>query len=503
MGQPCIRFQNVTFRYEAAATTLFQDLSLHLPLGWSGVVGANGAGKTTLLYLATGILEPDSGYIDRPPLTVYCPQRTDDRPEHFQDFLGSTTKSAYIIRDQLHIQEDWNERWQTLSHGERKRAQIGAALWQEPEVLAIDEPTNHIDMEARALIAAALHAFRGVGLLVSHDRELLDSLCQQCLFVEPPAVITRPGGVTKGLQVARQEQQTLQKQQLQKRQEYNRLHREAVKRRELAQQADKRRSKRGIAKKDHDAKAKINQARVTGKDAVGGKLLRQLNGRLQQARQQVETIRFKKEYTLGIWLPAARSPRDVLLHLPAGSLALGDEKRLTFPELYVTPTDRIALIGPNGTGKSTLIRHLVTQINAPSEHVTYVPQEIEAQQSREILAQVQRLPHEQLGFMMTIISRLGSRPQRLLESSTPSPGETRKLLLALGMTRAPHIIIMDEPTNHIDLPSIECLEQALVECPCCLLLVSHDRRFLKALTNTTWEIRKGEGSDENCILQIR
>ncbi len=502
MGQSCIRFQQVTFRYEAAATTLFQDLSLHVPRGWSGVVGANGAGKTTLLYLAAGILEPDSGSIARPAFTVYCPQRTDNRPEYFQDFLISTTKNAYIIRDQLHIQEDWNERWQTLSHGERKRAQIGIALWREPEVLAIDEPTNHIDREARALIATALHAFRGVGLLVSHDRDLLDSLCQQCLFVEPPTVITRPGGVTKGLQIDRQEQQTLQKQQLQKKQEYNRLHREAVKRRELGQQADKRRSKRGIAKKDHDAKAKINQARVTGKDAVGGKLLRQLDGRLQQARQQVEQTRFKKEFTLGIWLPGARSPRDVLLHLPAGSLALGEQKRLTFPELFVTPTDRIALIGPNGTGKSTLIRHLVTQINAPQEHVTYLPQEIEAQQSRKILAQAQRLPHEQLGFLMTIISRLGSRPQRLLESSIPSPGETRKLLLALGMTRAPHIIIMDEPTNHIDLPSIECLEQALAECPCCLLLVSHDRRFLQALTEKTWEIRKGTESEQGCTLQI-
>ncbi len=70
------------------------------------------------------------------------------------------------------------------------------------------------------------------------------------------------------------------------------------------------------------------------------------------------------------------------------------------------------------------------------------------------------------------------------------------------MTRAPHIIIMDEPTNHIDLPSIECLEQALAECPCCLLLVSHDRRFLQALTEKTWEIRKGTESEQGCTLQI-
>ena len=90
---------------------------------------------------------------------------------------------------------------------------------------------------------------------------------------------------------------------------------------------------------------------------------------------------------------------------------------------------------------------------------------------------------------MTIVSRLGSHPQRLLDSVEPSPGETRKLLLALGMTREPHIIIMDEPTNHMDLPAIECLEAALWECPCSLLLVSHDHYFLNKLTDIQWEIQ--------------
>jgi ATPase subunit of ABC transporter with duplicated ATPase domains len=93
---------------------------------------------------------------------------------------------------------------------------------------------------------------------------------------------------------------------------------------------------------------------------------------------------------------------------------------------------------------------------------------------------------------MTVISGLGSRPERLLESHEPSPGETRKLLLAMGVVRQPYLIIMDEPTNHLDLPSIELLEQALSECPCALLLVSHDKRFLEATTYRRWEILQGE-----------
>ena len=103
---------------------------------------------------------------------------------------------------------------------------------------------------------------------------------------------------------------------------------------------------------------------------------------------------------------------------------------------------------------------------------------------------------------MTIVSRLGSRPEKLLGSDEPSPGETRKLLLATGMTFSPHIIIMDEPTNHMDLPSIECLEQALKDCPCSLLLVSHDRYFLNRLTGRQWNITPDSNSPGKYNLSV-
>ncbi len=103
---------------------------------------------------------------------------------------------------------------------------------------------------------------------------------------------------------------------------------------------------------------------------------------------------------------------------------------------------------------------------------------------------------------MTIVSRLGSRPHRLVETTEPSPGEFRKLLLALGMTYEPHIIIMDEPTNHMDLPSIECLEKALSDCPCCLVLISHDKYFLKNLTTIQWDITQDNDLTEEYVLHI-
>ena len=104
---------------------------------------------------------------------------------------------------------------------------------------------------------------------------------------------------------------------------------------------------------------------------------------------------------------------------------------------------------------------------------------------------------------MTIISRLGSRPQRLLETGQPSPGEVRKLLLALGMLHTPHLIVMDEPTNHLDVPSIECLEAALHDCPCGLLLVSHDEYFLSRLTKTRWQIRRQNEESSHTDMTLR
>ena len=92
---------------------------------------------------------------------------------------------------------------------------------------------------------------------------------------------------------------------------------------------------------------------------------------------------------------------------------------------------------------------------------------------------------------MTSVSRLGSRPGRLLESECPSPGELRKILLALGVNRGIHLLAMDEPTNHLDLPGIECLEEALEACPCAMILVSHDRRFLSQPSTAEWRLAPG------------
>ena len=500
MADLSIRFHNVSFTYDRASHPLIVNLSVHFSKGWTGIVGANGVGKSTLLKLATGVLTPHRGQLCIPDFAIYCEQRTDDAPDRLPDLIHAADKTAFAIKDRMAVEDDWVKRWETLSHGERKRAQIAVALWRKPQVLAVDEPTNHLDREARDLLLAALSTFGGVGILVSHDRELLDTLCHQCLFMDPPNAILRPGNYSRGMKQAVQDEATVRNKRVQAKRELARLTCEAAKRRDVASQANRKRSKRGLASKDHDAREKKNLARITGKDGFGGKRLNQLGGRITQANTKLDDIKVKKSYALGIWIAGEKSNRNTLFDLPAGAISLGEKRWLHFPDLSMKPDDRIALTGINGSGKSTFIKHVIQSLNLPKSRITYLPQEIDLPGSKAVMARTTDLPAEQLGKLMTVVSCLGSRPERLLESTEPSPGEIRKLLLASGIVGVPHLIIMDEPTNHLDLPSIECLEQALAGCPCGLFLVSHDQRFLDALAHERWHISADKRSHGKYVL---
>jgi len=211
-------------------------------------------------------------------------------------------------------------------------------------------------------------------------------------------------------------------------------------------------------------------------------------------KQAESQYRIRKQYERPIWLDGERSSKKELLRLSAGSLNLGDERQLEFPSLCLRPSDRVAITGNNGCGKSTLLRHIRSELLLPPERTVYLPQEISIARCCSLLEETKTLKGEILGQVMSVVSCLGSRPEQILQSAEPSPGEVRKLLLALGIVQKPHLIVLDEPTNHLDLPSIESLEAALKDCPCALLLVSHDERFLTALTTQQWHIA-GSGDD--------
>ncbi|RKZ07481.1 ABC transporter ATP-binding protein, partial [Candidatus Fermentibacteria bacterium] len=170
MYQTYLRISNVSYTYPGSNQQAVAAVSLNLDSGWTAFAGANGCGKTTLLKLATGLLTPDTGSIVSSGTTVYCPQRTDYPSEFMDEFLYDWSSESIRLRDILQIGDDWGERWNTLSYGERRRMQIAAAIWTQPSVLALDEPFNHLDTDGRSLLIRSMREYQGCGLLVSHDR---------------------------------------------------------------------------------------------------------------------------------------------------------------------------------------------------------------------------------------------------------------------------------------------------------------------------------------------
>ena len=477
---------DLSFTFPGASEPVFHGLRLTIPAGWTGIVGANGAGKTTLLHVATGLLRPSGGSLKGAGGLV-CSQRTDDPPEGLAELIHAPDSAGWAWRSHLGLDSDWLGRWDTLSHGERKRAQLAVALWCNPPLLAVDEPTNHVDIETAALVARALRAYRGIGLLVSHDRRLLDELCTQCVFLEGGRGVLRPGGYSAGAEQNQREHDTLCQERALADREVRMLRKERCMRRERAAGGEQARSKRGLAPGDSDGRAKIDHLRVA--DGKSGASLRQLEGRLAQAEARRADLGVTREFSLGIVFPARPAPRPLLLVHPGGSLPLGPARRLDLPALVVRPGERIGLAGPNGAGKTTLVEALLAGSTLSGELLIHLPQELDRVEARAALAKVQALSHELLGQMMSLVRRLGSDPNRLLQSQEPSPGELRKLLIARALLQAPCLLVLDEPTNHLDLPSVECLEEALNAFEGALLLVSHDARFLARLTRRRWLIQ--------------
>jgi ATPase subunit of ABC transporter with duplicated ATPase domains len=243
----------------------------------------------------------------------------------------------------------------------------------------------------------------------------------------------------------------------------------------------------------------MDLARMTGKDSVSARLNRRLSAKLDRASARAEAIRPRPVRELGLWFSSEPSRRDALLALPAGRLPLGPDAFLRWPDLVLRPRDRVALTGPNGFGKSTLIRHIAAQLRAEPDRLLLLPQETGRQEGADLLEALRGMPDVRLGRALTVVNLLGTDPKRLLASREPSPGEVRKILIAMGISRVPYLIVLDEPTNHLDLPSIECLEEALAECRCALLLASHDERFLARLTSIRWSIGAGHAPGERLL----
>lgn len=481
---PAIHLNNLSYRYTTAVDILV-DATIHLGSGWTGVVGANGAGKTTLLHLIAGRLTPSEGSVSVDPveaLVILCEQTVDHPTPDIERLAESWEGLDASLRGRLDLEVDQLQRWATLSPGERKRWQVGAALSREPDVLLLDEPTNHLDADARDLLIAALVRFPGVGLVVSHDRSLLEKLTAHTLRIDRGEVSLWNGAYAAASEGWRAVETAARAQHERLKAEAKKAERHLIELRQVNERKRAQFKKRNnpVSFKDIDSRSAARQAKHMEGDKAAGKALATAAQASQRASESVAAVEMRKTVGGEISFDFEPAPRRLLAsHL--GPLTVNGATIVEHLDIGVERTDRIWLRGRNGAGKTTLLRALVDDADLLSEKVLFLEQEMTPEQVDRVMSEMQSLQPRQRGEVLAIVALLGVDPQVLLASRSPSPGEARKLAIALGLGRSAWLVALDEPTNHLDLPSIERLQRALVSYPGALVVVSHDEEFAHTL----------------------
>lgn len=493
MAHLVLSLSHIEYVYPGSPEPVFSNVTATFPTGWTGIIGNNGCGKSTLAHVACGILHPTKGSVTPKLTSTYCTQDATEEPSALFDFACDYSPDAIKLRTSLNIRDDMLWRFSELSTGEQKKIQVAVALWTDPQILILDEPTNHVDATCREELIHILSQYKGIGLLISHDRELLDSLVQQCLCFESGNIVMRPGTYHQAKEQANSELRSLQQERKQQKAHVEKLKKEHEERAQKAAQSSARRSARHLDKHDSDGRAKIGLAIVSGQDGKRASLAKRMDDRLSRERARLSSTIIPKEYASALWLETQPCARKTLLHVPAHDMTTPQGYPIHVPAITLENTTHLGIKGPNGIGKTTLVTELYESLVQQNERMPlrmlYLEQEITQKDREEIARKVAHLDKEERGRLLSIVAQLNSDPEQILAGCTTSPGEARKIMLAYGIMMHPELIIMDEPTNHLDMNSIEALEEALRYYPGALVLVSHDEAFMNEAVHEVIELK--------------
>ena len=469
---------------------LFSNVSFGLDVGEHiGIIGKNGTGKTTFLKLVAGVLEPDEGSITKNnslrlaflEQDVRFPEgctlsnflRLSDDP-HVQllvryengehDLLDRITElGAWDIEDrykrylsELGVNADLNTGMEILSGGMQKKAAIARILAIEPNILLLDEPTNHLDIPAIEWLESQLNSSRNFTvIIVTHDRYFLDSICSRIMEIDRHKAYFYEGGYTQFLEGREQRINAFQKEQ-------DRL--ATILRREL------------------EWLHRGPQAR-TGKDSGRKQRIEEMLG--QQTRAEEETRAFSS---------ISRRMGKKILNLKNVSVSRGEREILSGFNLEFIKGQRFGVIGENGSGKSTLLEVLTGNLSPDSGEVdTGINTVFGYYDQMSMHLPLDKTPLEylsEIGEQIVLSSDYVVTPARFLElfgfpSSfhrlpirVLSGGERRRLYLLSTLVRNPNFLVLDEPTNDLDIDTLRRLEQYILDFNGCVISVSHDRAFL-------------------------
>ncbi|MBX3480668.1 MAG: ABC-F family ATP-binding cassette domain-containing protein [Caulobacter sp.] len=499
---------------------LFENLTLAIGRERTGLVGRNGVGKTTLMRIIAGEAAPRAGTVSLDGrLAVLRQSLPADPGASLAGLLGVEAAMTRLARIEVgegsetdFAEADWTlparldqalaevglegldpgRPAASLSGGQATRAALAAVLLAEPDVILLDEPTNNLDAGARGLVADVLGRWKGGALVVSHDRALLEDMDR---IVELSPLETRVYGGGYSLYAERKAEEAAAA-----RRDLEVASRDAARARREAQAARERQEQRDAAGRrfaDKGGAPKILLGAMKRRaEATAGRLDRLGERKQDDAREALETAQARVERTraLAFELPPSG--------LPAGRLVLefediafawpGADPLFEHLDLTVAGPERIAVTGPNGRGKTTLIRIAAGQCEPTAGRVRRPVPALMLDQRADllhdgetILEAFRRLnPSADRNAAQAALARFLFRNTAADQTvGSLSGGERLRAALAcvLAGERPPQLLILDEPTNHLDLDSLQAVEQALSGYDGALIVVSHDEAFLEAV----------------------
>jgi ATP-binding cassette subfamily F protein 3 len=474
-----------------------------------GLIGRNGAGKSTLLRAISGELRPDGGDIrlaararmgavaqeapggeitplavvlaadkERTALLAEAEQETADplRLAEVHERLrtigaeGAPARAGAILGGLGFSREKQEGPTSALSGGWRMRVALAAALFGNPDLLLLDEPTNHLDLEASLWLEGWLAKFPGAALIVSHDRGLLDRSVEAIAHLDRGKITLSTGGFA----------------------EFLRLRAERT--------AQQRRMVEKVSAERERIQAFVDRFRAKATKA------RQAQSRLKALERlpPVENVIEDSPTRFAFPEPTRLSPP--ILTLDRVSAGYGGKAILRNISLSMDMDDRIALLGANGNGKSTLARLVGGSLpamsgemrRAPGLKVGYFAQD----QAEALVPGESPIDHMQRALPRALppqvraqLARFGLDSARAeTKVSELSGGEKGRLLLALATRDAPHLLILDEPTNHLDIDAKEALIRALADYTGAVLLITHDPHLVELVADSLWLVAEGTAS---------
>jgi ATP-binding cassette, subfamily F, member 3 len=488
-----LTIDSVTVRLGGRA--ILERASATVPVGARvGLIGRNGAGKSTLMKALIGEIEPDDGEISKPsrarigyiaqeaPSGSTTPEQVvlaaaTERAELLaeletctdMDRMGdvherllaidaySAPARAAKILNGLGFDEEMQQRpVDSFSGGWKMRIALGALLFSEPDILLLDEPSNHLDLEATLWLENFLKSYPATLVVISHERDLLNKVVDHILHLQGGQLTLYPGGYDA-----------------------------------FEKQRAERAAQLASAKASQDAQRARLQDYVA-RNSARASTAKQAQSRAKMLAKMQPIAALMEDPTLSFDFPDPAEMKSPMITLEQAAVGYGEAppilKRLNF---RIEADDRIALLGRNGNGKTTLARLLASQltpaegaVNAPGKlkvgYFTQYQVEELAGEDTPVDLMTRAMEKQSQGAVRAQLGRFGfsgAKAQTRVEKL--SGGERARLALALITRDAPHLLILDEPTNHLDVDAREALVQALNAYTGAVILISHDRHMVE------------------------